>query len=329
MNSIGTGAFGSASAGQASGLTALDLSQTKITSVPNSMVRNCAGLTEVKLPSGVATIDDNAFDGTTNLTTIDLPNTVTTINQNAFLGSGITALDLSQTKITTINQGAFQNTASLTTIKLPAGLTSIGNNAFGSDEVGQASGITALDLSQTKVAQIQSGTFQNCASLTEVKLPSTVTSISDNAFKGTTLLKTLTQAEPTPPSETPGPGAREASNQLASTLESIGNNAFQGTGLASIDLSKTKINGSDKNLGNGAFQDAASLSDIQLPTGLTKINAATFAGTVKLEAIAIPSTVTTINAGNANIKGAFQGSGLTSIDLSGTKIVTSGDNNTN
>ena len=131
-------------------------------------------------------------------------------------------------------------------------MTNIGNSAFGSGGgAAEASGITALDLSQTKIASVSDSMVRNCASLTEVKLPSTVTSISDNAFNGTTALKTLTQAEPTPPSESTPPAGRAATSQLASTVTSIGNSAFEGTGLESIDLSLVKINGNDtNNVGN-------------------------------------------------------------------------------
>ena len=137
----------------------------------------------------------------------------------------------------------------------------------------------------------------------------------------------MTQAEPTP-SETPTPptGRATGTNKLASTLTSIGPSAFQGTGLENIDLSETGITGLGSNtsntgyLGNGVFQDAVSLSSVTLPNGLQAIPAATFAGTTSLKSIDIPSTVNRINAGNDNVKGAFQGSGLTSIDLSGTGI---------
>lgn len=158
-----------------------------------------------------------------------------------------------------------------------------------------------------------------------------MTTIGQNAFKDTTALKTLTQAEPTP-SETPTtPTGRATSNKLASTLKKIDTRAFQGTGLESIDLSETKIlgTGSDTALGNSAFQDAVSLSSVTLPKTLTTISAASFANTTSLKSIKIPDTVNRINAGNSEYKGAFQGSGLTSIDLSGTKIVSGGNTGTN
>ena len=132
----------------------------------------------------------------------------------------------------------------------------------------------------------------------------------------------MTQEKPTP-SETPTPPAgRATGNKLASTLTKIDNFAFQGTGLESIDLSQTGIIGYGDNvsLGNSAFQDAVNLSDVKLPTGLIAIPAASFANTTSLKKIEIPSTVNRINAGNDTFLGAFQGSGLTSIDLSQTKV---------
>ena len=293
---------GSAFAG--SGITSLDLSQTAITQIDNAVFQNTASLTNVKLPTRI-----------------------TSIGTRAFFNSGITSLDLSTTALTTIGQGAFANTASLTSLTVPKTLNNLASADNSGNDVNatfSGSGLTSLDLSQTQIPTINASTFNGATKLETVKLPSTVTRINDNAFKGTTALKNLTQEKPAA-SETPAPGSRATgTNQLASSLTNIGNYAFQGTGLESIDLSETKIIGYDisslGSLGNSAFQDAASLSDVKLPNGLKAIPAASFAGTVKLTSIAIPSSVNRINAGNSTFKGAFQGSGLTSIDLSGTGI---------
>ena len=371
LTSFGNNVFGNPSAsnsdyGYCTSLTTIDLSATQVTSLPNGLFQGCTSLSNVKLPSGLTTINESAFQGATSLTTIEIPSSVTTINGSAFANSGLTTIDLSQTAITQIDNAVFQNTASLTDVKLPTRITSIGTRAFFN------SGITALDLSTTQVATINQGAFANTASLTAltvpktlanlnsedtttgdiaatfygsgitaldlsktaltsianstfngatkletVKLPSTVTRINDNAFKGTTALKNLTQEKPAPSEPAPGPTGRATTNQLASTLTYIGTSAFQGTGLESIDLSLTGIT---TGLGNSAFQDAASLSDVTLPTGLKGIPAASFANTTSLKKIEIPSTVNRINAGNSTFLGAFQGSGLTSIDLSQTKV---------
>ena len=147
-----------------------------------------------------------------------------------------------------------------------------------------------------------------------------MTTINANAFQGTTALKTLTQEAP---AQTPAaPGSRATGNQLASTLKKIDTRAFQGTGLESIDLSQTQITGSntDTALGNSAFENAVNLSSVKLPNSLIAIPAASFAGTTALKSIDIPKTVNRINAGNSEFKGAFEGSGLESIDLSKTGV---------
>ena len=292
---------GSAFAG--SGITSLDLSQTAITQIDNAVFQNTASLTDVKLPTRI-----------------------TSIGTRAFFNSGITSLDLSTTVLTTINQGAFANTASLTALMVPKTLVTLSSdNNSGNGDVNATftnSGLTTIDLSQTQIATISTSTFNGATKLETVKLPSTVTRINDNAFKGTTALKNLTQEKPAPSEPAPSAPSRAATNQLASTLTYIGTSAFQGTGLESIDLSETKIIGYGDNtsLGNSAFQDAASLSDVTLPTGLKGIPAASFANTTSLKSIKIPDTVNRINAGNSTFLGAFQGSGLTSIDLSQTKV---------
>ena len=118
MSSIGNSAFGSGNADHGSGITSLDLSHTKLTSISNHMVRNCASLTTVKLPAGVTTINGSAFYGTTNLQTVEVGSGLTTINNNAFQDSGLQTLDLSNTALETINQGAFANTTRLRELKL-------------------------------------------------------------------------------------------------------------------------------------------------------------------------------------------------------------------
>ena len=301
------------SAFSGSGLTTIDLSATKVTTIQGGTFENAAGLTSVNLPAGI-----------------------TEIQTRAFAGSGITSLDLSTTALTIIANGVFANTANLTSLMVPKTLTAINSQDGTTGSVNATfygSAITSLDLSQTQMTAIKASTFNGAEKLTTVKLPSTVTLIEQNAFQNTTALKTLTQEAPAQtPSETPAPGRATGTNQLASTLKKIDTRAFQGTGLESIDLSQTQITGSGDNaLGNSAFQDAASLSDVKLPNGLTTIPAASFANTTSLKNIAIPSTVKRINFGNNDFPGAFQGSGLESIDLSGTKMVIGGgsDNSDN
>ena len=90
-------------------------------------------------------------------------NSANSDNNHTFQGSGITELDLSNTKITSIANSTFSGAASLATVKLPAAVTSIGNQAF------QGSGISTINLEATQVTTIGQGAFANTTNLATLK----------------------------------------------------------------------------------------------------------------------------------------------------------------
>ncbi len=96
-----------------------------------------------------------------------LPETVTAIGENAFYGTSITGLEI-PASVTEISRGAFAGT-SLETITLPDNLTNISE-----------------------------AMFQNCASLTTVKLGSGTAYIGNYAFDGTSITDMYLSAR-TPP----------------------------------------------------------------------------------------------------------------------------------
>ena len=118
--------------------------------------------------TNVTTINENMFQGCTYLSSIDFSAAtgLTSIGDNAFYGCGnyvpepgedpvpnLTAIDLSNTKVTSIGQSAFNSCSKLETITLPSTLTSISDYAF-----------------------------QDCRSLVSFSLPGSVTTISSDAF---------------------------------------------------------------------------------------------------------------------------------------------------
>ena len=184
-------------------------------------------------------------------------------------------------------------------------MTSIGQGAF------QASGLTSLDLTNTKITQISDNTFNGAANLATVKLPVGVTQIGQRAFQGTTNLEKLIQGSAT---STGTPQVKEGSNELTNTINNINQGALHGSGIQSINLTNVSIT---SNLGNSIFQEATSLTTLTLPDGLVEIPAGMVAGATALKSLNIPSTVTTINGGNFEFPGAFAGSGIEgTIDLS-------------
>ena len=342
LTSIGDRAF------LASGLTSLDLSNTQVTTIGQGAFANTAKLESLKVPSTLATLNSGSstsgdpvtatFSGS-GITELDLSNTkITQIAESTFSGATKLASVTLPAGLTSIGSSAFQNATSLSTITLPNSLTTIGNNAF------QGSGLTSIDLSQTKINAIPNDAFNWVAKLATVNLPATVTTIGNNAFNSASALQTLTQVAPA----TPGRGngqrtlAKAGENKLSSSITSIGDRAFASTGLTSIDLSETSITGRDGHtLGSNAFQNASSLATVKLPTNLTSFGDGAFRSTAlstldlkDTKITAIPSDAfngvaslasVTLPAGVTSIGDrAFLASGLTSLDLSNTQVTTIG-----
>ncbi len=136
------------------------------------------------------------------------------------------------------------------------------------------------------------GVFYGCSNLTNVILPSTMTSIGEGAFysciglSSITLPNTLTSIE-----KTAFLGCNSLTNiTFPSTLTSIGNSAFSGcSGLTEITLPSTLTS-----IGYGVFRDCSNLTSVTLPSTLTSIGDSAFSGCSSLTEITIPESVTSI-----------------------------------
>jgi hypothetical protein len=111
--------------------------------------------------------------------------------------------------------------------------------------------------------------FSQCASLTRIIMPDSVTSIGIGAFRGCTSLARVT---------------------LPSRLISIGGGAFSGCGgLDGVPLPNTVTS-----IGEGAFSNCSSLTRVTLPSRVTSIRNQTFWGCLSLSSVTIPDSVTNI-----------------------------------
>lgn len=181
--------------------------------------------------------------------------------------------------VTSIGDSAFFH-SSLTSITIPDSVTSIGDHAF------------------------------DRGSLTSITIPDSVTSIGDSAF----LFCNLTSVT------------------IPTGVTSIGNCAFYGSSLTSIAIPDNVTN-----IGEGAFCHCTDLADddgfvivcnvlcgyfgkdadVAVPTGVTRIDMAAFAGCSSLASIAIPNSITSIGreafSGCSNLMSITIPSGVTSI----------------
>ena len=174
---------------------------TPFTTLPTSMFKNCTNLESIELPDTLTSIPSSMFYGCTKLnevttptnsTTLGLPTNLTSIGSEAFFNTALSGvIDIPSTITTNIK--AFRGCTNITkiTIRKPTGgsvlYPSAANYAF--------SGCTNLTEVRLYIPEgyksftfIPASCFANCASLTKVYLPSTITNIKDNAFSGCTSL---------------------------------------------------------------------------------------------------------------------------------------------
>ena len=118
--------------------------------------------------------------------------------------------------------------------------------------------------------------FWYCSSLSEIVIPSSVTSIGDSAFYGCNSLSEIV---------------------IPSSITSIGDSAFYGCN----SLSGIVIPSSVTSICDSAFWGCNSLSEIVIPSSVTSIGDRAFSSCDSLSEIVIPSSVTSIG------KSAFMG----------------------
>lgn len=224
-------------------------------------------LTTVTLPAGLTSIPKDAFANSAKLATVKFGDADASNNPSAKAGEN-------------------------NTITLPKGLTSIGQNAFA------GTGANIVDLSEvTGLTTINNYVFKDMASLAEVKLPATITTISQSAFQNDAKLAKLSTNE-----TANSPQSRDEATTIAkfgSKLTSIGDQAFYGTGFTTVDLSKagtattpstgiaaaTAPTPNPLTVGSGAFTNMANLETVTLPAN-ANINPANFGNPAPAEGAA-------------------------------------------
>ena len=300
--------------------------------IPNSVIiigdmafDGCSSLTKVIIPSSVEYIGLAAFGGCTSLTEIVIPNSVTKIRTEAFSGcTGLTEIAISDS-VTEIGINAFSFCTGLNriyvaknnpkydsrdhcnaiiesatntlisgcaTTVIPESVTVIGAAAF-----------EGLDLTKivipNSVVKIESGAFSYCTNLTEVVIPASVTEIESEIFDGCDALKIIHVDEHNPIYD-----SRGNSNAI---IESETNTLILGCANTIIPDSVSRI-------GEVAFAECVSLTEIVIPNSVIEIEDFAFYNCTGLVKIIIPDSVMRI--GESAFKGCM-----------GLKIINVAENN--
>ena len=287
-----------------------------VTSIGKEAFSGCENLVSLSIPDSVTFIDDMAFYECTSLAHVTLGNGLSSIGYGIFARCFSLASIVIPDSVTSIGEYAFMYSG-LASIVIGSSVTAIGERAFwvcyhlleiinrsslpleaGSSEYGEvclyAKWVTVAGESKFSIDDDGFGSFADGDELIlgayfgkqeELHIPSGVTSIAENAFRGCSFLASVT---------------------IPDSATSIGTNAFlhcDSLGLVTIGNGITFI-------GSFAFQGCSSLASVDIPDGVTSINRGVFSGCTSLASVAIPDSVTYI----ADF--AFEGcSSLTSVTI--------------
>lgn len=174
--------------------------------------QRCYALTEIVLPNSVTNVDYYAFSGCRSLRTVVFSECLQEIGEYAFKDNlELACVDLSNCKTDlVVKDGAFTNCKTLKTVILPQSCT-VGNSVFSGSMAIQDvtlssslawrlnslfysawSSLKSVRFYDDGATRIPAAAFANCTSLTNVVLPSTMTSIGANAFSNCTSLAEIT-----------------------------------------------------------------------------------------------------------------------------------------
>lgn len=146
------------------------------------------------------------------------------------------------------------------------------------------------------ITSLGDNAFKGCAGLQEVIIPATLLTIGVYAFQNCTSLTKLDFSS-------------------ASLTSNIGNYTFDGC----TSLEEVKLDGTFSTIGQYAFNGCSSLNSLTIPSTVKTISSHTFDGCSSLTSLPTSSNFTTIGSYS------FRGCGLTSLDVSSVTSLSSKD----
>ncbi|MBR1403937.1 MAG: leucine-rich repeat protein [Treponema sp.] len=267
-----------------------------VLSIGDSAFAGCTGLTNITIPDSVTSIGDDAFSNCRSLTSITIPDSVTSIGWYAF-GRCNSLMNITIPKsVTNIIDGAFSGCTKLSTVYYEGSLAdwlkfSFEDDAYlcsnpcsnGADLYINGTKLTDVEIPST-VTSIGYHAFFGCKSITSITIPTSVTRIEREAFLYCTSLKSFYYQG-------------TLADWVAISFSYFSHPCYYG---ADLYINGTKLTGdvtipsTATSIGNYAFCGCKSITSVTIPDSVTSIAGYAFEGCTSLRSITIPDSVTSI-----------------------------------
>jgi serine/threonine protein kinase len=310
VNSIEEGAFSDCSS-----LTSLKIPKG-VTRIDARTFWGCASLTNVLIPSSVISIIDCSFYGCSRLLSISVAmanpaySSVNGILYNKektsllCYPSGRSSSCVIPGNPTRIGAGAFCGSTNLTRVTFPTSVTSIGAGAFW-----DCTNLSSLTL-PGKVTNIEDRAFLGCSGVTNIYFKGNAPQLGQDVFRGVQQATIyhlpdttgwgqefggLTTApwDPEAPHTTPTTATAQDQFTFTTTNGAITIAKYTGPGGA-VTIPSTIKGLPVTGIGDNAFMNCTSLTNVTIPNGVISIGESAFRGCANLSSITIPNSVTNI-----------------------------------
>lgn len=257
-------------------------------------------IASLSIPENIKTVDPSAFEVCSNLAFTVYENTKYLGNsQNPYyLMVGATAADVTSCTIhpdtVLVATGALTPCTMLQSITLPfTGQTRGGNTnthfgfLFGAESYSKNGTAVPPSLSTvtlTASTALAANAFNGCKTITEIFIPSTVTSIGSGAFSACSSLAKLTL---------PFVGA-SATSSYSNFGYPFGTSAYSSHGSYVPKTLKTVIITGGERIASSAFRNCQYIEVLTLPESLTSVGSYAFYDCSALTAVSLPASATTV-----------------------------------
>lgn len=251
-----------------------------VESIGTRAFERCYGLTEVKMPNSIKTIEISAFEECKALFNIEFSNSLTTINAWAFSGcSGLTDIVIPNS-VNTITSSVFLDCINLENVKLSDNLSEIGFQCF--------QGCSKLKeiIVPKGISKIPMFTFLGCTNLSTIEMPNSLISIGYEAFSKCNSLTNIDI-----PVSVKSIQSSAFSNCL--NLEKVNINSLES--WCDIDFDDSTAN--PLSIAHHLFINDEEIIELTIPESITKIKDYTFQGGIAFTKIILPSSLTSIGKG--------------------------------